>query len=446
MHSLAVAAACLAVAAPLVVAQTPAAIPATQPSAQPAQSKAPSDSARASIAARLAVLWPATAGPPAFPPSTIWIQRGKEVADTLPSTIAVNIVWTRDSRGFFYTSAPRPWQLFYHWLKRPGADYLVYESPDHAGATAYGTLSSGGQYLVITATHPGDTRTRLLLVDLDDPGHPAITAPIIRLFDDLDASYRYVGNAGPGLFVWTDRDAPRGRIISIDATDPRQATERTALAESAVPLVTAQVAARRIFATYREDGADVLRVFSLTGLQLGTVSLPAPGSVGRVAWGGRSDHDTIYVAAQAVLAPPAVYVYIPRSGQTALWKAVSIPFDSAQFETRPLHYDSAGGTHSTVFVTARKGLALDGMHAAWVDTTSDSSGSRLRFSPLATVWLELGNVYAVPAQSGAAAAQGAGRVLAARKYARPDAILTAAPPPPSSGINACAEWLAAQVR
>jgi len=445
MHSLAVAAACLAVSAPLVVAQTPAAHPAAQPSPQSSQSKAPSDSARASIAARLAALWPATAGLPAFPPSTTWIPRGKEAADTLPSTTAVNIVWTRDSRGFFYTSAPRPWQLFYHSLKRPGADYLVYESPDRAGATAYATLSSGGQYLVITATHPGDTRTRLLLVDLDEPGHPAITAPIIRLFDDLDAAYRYVGNAGPGLFVWTNRDAPRGRIVSIDATDPRQATEHTALAESAVPLVTAQVAARRIFATYREDGADVLHIFSLSGLQLGTVSLPSPGSVGRVAWGGRSDHDTVYVAAQTVLQPPAIYAHVPHTGQTTLWQAVSVPFDSAQFETRALHYDSAGGTHSTVFVTARKGLALDGTHAAWVDTTSDSSGSRLRFLPVAAVWLELGNVYAVPA-SGAAAAQGAAQVLAARKYARPDAILTASPPPPSSGIDASAQWLAAQVR
>ena len=39
---------------------------------------------------------------------------------------------------------------------------------------------------------------------------------VVRLLDDFDASYAFVGNNGPVCYFLTDLDAPRGRLIAID--------------------------------------------------------------------------------------------------------------------------------------------------------------------------------------------------------------------------------------
>ncbi len=440
MQRIAVAATWLMAAAGPPIVTTPNLRPGSRPA---------NDSVHTSVAARLAVLWPAVTAP-AFPPSTSTAPRGREAADTLPASVAANTAWTRDGRGFFYTSVPHPWQLFYHSLRHPSPDALIYESPDGKGTAVRAELSVGGQYAVITVTRASDTHTRLVFIDLDDPDHPTVTAPIVKLFDDFDAAYHFAGNSALAFYVWTDRDAPHGRVIRIDATEPRRATDRTVLAETTAPLVGARVAAHRLFVTYLEDGHAALRMFSLSGLPVGTVLLPGWGRVGRVAGGGRGDRDTVYFAYQSVLTPPAVYGFDPRAGNTDIYQAVRVPFDSGRYTMQLLHLDASA--HPAVermplYVTARTGLTLDSAHAAtraaWVDTTGDADATPLRFSPAAAVWLELGGVYVVPTEHGAAAAQAAAQFLAAHQYARADRVVIAAPPPPSAGIAATTDWLVA---
>jgi len=49
---------------------------------------------------------------------------------------------------------------------------------------------------------------------------PKVTGEVVRLLDDFDASYSFVGNDGPVFYFLTDLDAPRKRVIAIDTRTP----------------------------------------------------------------------------------------------------------------------------------------------------------------------------------------------------------------------------------
>jgi prolyl oligopeptidase len=389
--------------------------------------------------ARLAALTIAPADTPAFPESALPPGPPRDPraqADTLSPTIAAHRVWTYNQKGFFYTSVAHPAQIYYHWARRPGkADVLLYESPDGPGASAHVELSDGGRYAVITAARASDTRTRVLFIDLDDADHPIIDAPAVKVFDDLDARYVFAGNYGSAFYVWTDLNAPLGRVVSINSDEPSASDVRVAAPPSPYPLVSARVAAGRVAATYLDAGRTTLRLVSPGGgfTNGHDVPLPGLGTVGTVMTGGSRKVDTLYYVYESVLSPPAVYSYDLHGAHSMPVRNRELPFDSSAYELRRV-VDS-GATSVTFYVVAPKSLALDGTHPTWVDTSATSStawatatlGPRLRYSPAAIVWLELGGVYAIPAKPGAAAARATADALVRHRYARPQGVTLAAP-------------------
>jgi hypothetical protein len=398
------------------------------------------DTTRAHIVARLGALSIAPADTPALPPSALPPGPPRDPrarADSLPSTVASHRVWTYNEKGFFYTSVANPAQIYYHWARHPGkADLLLYQSPDGPGASAHTELSDGGRYAVITATRAGDTRTRLLFIDLDDADHPIIDAPPVKLFDDLDGRYVFAGNFGSGFYIWSDRFAPLGHVVGLNSDEPRAGDVRIPLPEATYPLVSARIAAGRLAATYLDEGRTTLRLVSPSGGGYTTgheVPLPGPGTVGIVTTGGRRNIDTLYYVYESVLTPPAVLSYDLRALHSTPVRDRPLPFDSSAYELRRVVDSSA--TPVTFYVVAPKSMPLDATRPAWVDTTTTTSpawattafGPRLRYSPAAIVWLELGGVYVVPAKPGMAAARATADALVRRRYARPHGVALAAP-------------------
>jgi prolyl oligopeptidase len=71
------------------------------------------------------------------------------------------------------------------------------------------------------------------------------------------------------------------------------------------------------------------------------------------------------------------------------------PFDPAPYETREIFYASRDGTRVPLFITARKGLKLDGSAPAWL---YGYGGFNISITPAyavpPAVWIEMGGVYA----------------------------------------------------
>ena len=315
--------------------------------------------------------------------------------------------WTKDGAGFFYSRYPEPTdkaltdvnrfqRLYYHRLGTDQAqDVLVYERPDQPDWGMNAEVTDDGRYAVLTVWLGTDRRNRVYYRDLKDPRHPRITGEVVRLLDDFDASYAFVGNDGPVFYFLTDLDAPRKRVIAIDTRHPERGRWRELIPQGQDVLEGVQIIHDTFVANYMHDASSRLRLFALDGRMLKDLELPTLGSIGSIS-GERTD-DEMFYAFTSFLYPTTIFRYDFKSGATSVFKAPTIDFDPSRYETKQVFYTSKDGTRVPMFITYKKGLTLDGSNPTYLYGYGGFNISLTpSFSVAMLVWLEMGGVYAVP--------------------------------------------------
>jgi prolyl oligopeptidase len=74
-----------------------------------------------------------------------------------------------------------------------------------------------------------------------------------------------------------------------------------------------------------------------------------------------------------------------------------VPFDASGYETKQVFFPSKDGTRIPMFVTHRKGMALDGTNPTMLYAYGGFNVNQVpAFSASVATWLEMGGVYAVP--------------------------------------------------
>jgi prolyl oligopeptidase len=315
--------------------------------------------------------------------------------------------WTKDGAGFFYSRYPEPTdkaltdvnrfqRLYYHRVGTDQSqDALVYERPDQPDWGMNADVTDDGRYAVLNVWLGTDRRNRVYYRDLKDPRHPRITGDVVRLLDDFDASYAFVGNDGPVFYFLTDLDAPRKRVIAIDTRHPERVRWREIIPQGADVLEGVQIIHDTFVAHYMRDASSRLRLFGLDGRYVTDLPLPTLGSVGAIS-GERKD-DEMFYAFTSFLYPTTIFRYDFKSGLTTVFKAPAIDFDPSGYETNQVFLKSKDGTRVPMFITHKKGLALDGSNPTYL---YGYGGFNISLTPSFSVamlaWLEMGGVYAVP--------------------------------------------------
>ncbi len=378
------------------------------------------------------------------------VNNARDLTDTLKWVKFSNISWTHDNKGFFYsrydeqtsgnkmTNVNRNQKLYYHRVGRPQSrDDLVYDRPDHPDWLLSGSVTDDGQYLIITVEQGTDDRTRLYFIDLDNSGKPEINNPVVRLIDKFDAVYDFIGNRGTTFYVRTDRNAPKGRIVAISIDNPREERWATVVAESKDALASAITAGDDIVAHYLQDAHSSIRFFTssrddrrreqrprgqppqqrnpggiyddtstgpltrgavqLTGAGFtprGELPLPGIGSVNEIH--GKQGDDELFYSFTSFLYPTTIYRYDLNSRKNEVFRSPKVAFDPTLYETRQVFYTSKDGTRVPMFITAKKGVQLDGNNPTLLYAYGGFNiSSTPSFSPANAVWLDMGGIYAL---------------------------------------------------
>ena len=335
------------------------------------------------------------------------VAMGKDRPDHLKWIKFSGASWTKDDAGFFYSRYPEPTdkaltdvnrfqKLYYHRLGTDQAqDVLVYERPDQPDWGMNGEVTDDGRYAVLQVWLGTDRRNRVYYLDLKQAKHPKVTGEVVRLLDDFDASYSFVGNDGPVFYFLTDLAAPRKRVIAIDTRHPERAHWREIIPQSADVLEAIQIIHDTFVAHYMHDASSRLRLFALDGRSVKELELPTLGSIGGIS-GERKD-DEMFYAFTSFLYPTTIFRYDFKTGATSVFKAPTIDFDPSGYETKQVFYASKDGTRVPMFITHKKGLRLDGSNPTYL---YGYGGFNISLTPAFSVavlaWLELGGVYAVP--------------------------------------------------
>jgi prolyl oligopeptidase len=376
------------------------------------------------------------------------VNTGRDLPDVLKWVKFSGLSWTHDDKGFFYsrydeptsgnkmTNVNRNHKIYYHRVGRPqSSDELIYDRPDQPDWLLFGSVTDDGQYLIITVAQGTDVRNRLYFIDLDNPGKPKINNPVFRLIDRFDAEYEFVGNRGTMFYVRTDRNAPKGRIVAVSIENPREERWNTIVAETKDALVTATTAGEDIVANYLTDAQSSIRFFSAgrddrrdvrqrqppprrapgsiyddtstapivtRGQQLtgggftfrGELPLPGIGTVNEIR--GKQGDDEMFYSFTSFLSPSTIYRYDLKTRRNTVYRAPKVAFDASKYETRQVFFTSKDGTRVPMFITAKKGLQLDGNNPTLLYAYGGFNiSSTPSFSSANAAWLEMGGIYAL---------------------------------------------------
>ena len=303
------------------------------------------------------------------------LATGRALADTVHWVKYSGISWTRDGRGFFYTRFPAPpkdqvltaaalnGKIYYHRVGTSDtADQLIYERPDRPDWYEGASVTDDGRYLFITLNHGTNPENLLYYADLGDPMHPDVGAAIRAVNTSDDAEYGPIGNIGNTVFLETTKDAPNRRIIALDLPDTALAHARTVVPETKNNIQSSLIAGDRVVVQTLEDVQSRVRLYAPGGALVGQVVLPGVGAV--EALGGRAGRPELFYAFSSYLAPTTVYRYDFATRRSTAFSPLprKTPFDASPYETRQVFYHSKDGTRVPMFITARKGVTLDGSH------------------------------------------------------------------------------------
>jgi prolyl oligopeptidase len=330
------------------------------------------------------------------------IATAKPLADELKWVKFSSAAWTGDSRGFFYGRYPEPkpgaefqslnlnQQVYYHRVGTPQADdVLAYKRPDHPDWGFNLGVTDDGRYLIITIWKGTDDRFRVTYRDLSEP-----YAQPVDLIEEFENDYTFIDNEGPVFYFRTDLDAPNGRVIAIDTRKPGRKDWKEIVPEAKEKLESVSMVGNQLIANYLKDAHSQVRLFTPEGKLVRELELPGIGTASGFS-GKRTDTETFYLFS-SYATPPSIYRYDLIAGKSELWKRAPVKFNPDDYEVKQVFYQSKDGTRVPMFITAKKGVKLDGDNPTLL---YGYGGFNIPLTPSFSIgligWLEMGGVYAV---------------------------------------------------
>lgn len=321
------------------------------------------------------------------------------VGDTLVDVKFSGLAW-RGNEGFYYSSYDKPEEgsalsgmtdqhkLYFHRLNTPQReDQLIFGGEAQPRRYIGGYLTEDERFLVITAAN-ATSGNELYMQDLSAPNQPIVT-----LVDNMRQNHSIIGNDGEELIIYTNLDAPNGRIVKTSASAATPANWKDLIPETEHVLSPA-TGGGKIFAHYLKDATSLVQQYNLKGELERTIELPGVGSAG--GFSAKENESELYYSFTSYVYPPTIFKYNIESGTSELYQASAVDFDPELYESKQVFYTSKDGTKVPMIITHKKGLVLDGNNPTLLYAYGGFNISLTpSFSTSNIILLEQGGVYAV---------------------------------------------------
>jgi prolyl oligopeptidase len=328
-------------------------------------------------------------------------RTGADRDDELRHVKFASIAWPPDASGFYYLRFPDAGsvppedaqyfgRIYFHRLGDPqGADRLVFETPDQKEVVPMVHVTADGRWAVMVAQRGASDDSEIHLADR------AAGGALRPLFTGFDAAYDFIEGAAGRLFFRTTKEAPRGRIVSVDPDDPASGL-RDVVVESADRLSSAVMARGALVATYLRNASDRLLLFGLDGSLEGEIPLPGLGSI--VAIDAAPDDDEVRFVFTSFTQPPTGYTFRLKAEATEVFmQSRSFRLQAEEdYATTQVWYPSKDGTRVSMFLVHRQGLARDGNRPVLLSGYGGFNISRTpAFDPGNFPFLDRGGIFAL---------------------------------------------------
>ncbi len=293
------------------------------------------------------------------------VATGADLADRIEWVKFSGLAWTKDGKGFFYSRFAAPakgqefqsenlnQQVYFHALGTPqSADRLVFATPENPKWNNSAEVSEDGRWLVITSSEGTDERFQVTVADLAAGEAPR------TLIEGLEHSWGLAGSEGETLFLTTNKDAPRYRLVAMNA---RTGAMTELVAEGPDTIVGAAKLGDRFVIETLADARSKVRLHEATGALVGEVPLPGIGSVTGFE---ESEDGVTHFSFSSFATPATIWRYDARSNSASVLRRPKVAFDAADYVVRQMFFTSKDGTRVPMFVSHRKDLDPAKTHPA----------------------------------------------------------------------------------
>ncbi len=287
------------------------------------------------------------------------LTTGADLDDAIPNS-GGNIVWSPDSRSFYYNQVDdnhRSLKLFRHRLGEPAsADELVYAEADQGYFARVGQTQSRRFIVIYSGDHQ---TTEIRLIDTENPD----AAPILVAAREAQHEYS-VEHHGDKLIILTNSgDAEDNRIVAAPiASEARDQWHEIEPHRPGRSILAHTVYRDHMARLEREDGLPRIVIRRLSDGAEHAIAFPEEAYSLGMLDGYEFDTTRLRFTYSSMTTPSQVFDYDMESRERTLRKTQEVPsgHDAANYVTRRLMAPSYDGALVPVSLLYAKDTPLDG--------------------------------------------------------------------------------------
>ncbi|MFT5210866.1 MAG: prolyl oligopeptidase, partial [Flavobacterium sp.] len=326
------------------------------------------------------------------------VETKKELETPLVDVKFSGISWLAN-KGFYYASYDKPdgselsaktdqHKLYFHQIgQKQNEDTLVFGGREKRRYVG-GEVTEDDKYLLISGAN-STSGNDLYIQDLSKPERPLLT-----LLDNMDSNTRLVGHLSGTLYLETNLNAPNNRLVSVDFTEPQSENWLDIIPET-TNVLDVTSGGGFFFADYMIDATSSIYQFTYSGEKVREVHLPGLGEA--AGFKGREEESTLYYAFTNYKTPSTIFAFDTHKGESSVYKKSEATFNSDNYVSNQVFYQSKDGTKIPMMITHKKGLDMNGQNPTILYGYGGFNISLTpSFSITNAVWMALGGIYAVP--------------------------------------------------
>ena len=321
------------------------------------------------------------------------------IGDTLKNVKFSGLSW-KNNDGFFYSSYDNPsdenkselsaktqyHKLYYHKLNTSQSkDRLVYGGDREPNRYVSGGVTQDQRYLIIYAGQ-NTSGSQLYIKDLE-----VANSKPVKIQGDYFARASVLYNKKRTFYLYTNIDAPNGRIVSVNLSKPSAWKDVVSETEN---VMFASAGGGDLFVRYLVDAKSQIMQYGLNGKLIREINLPAIGSA--YGFNAKEDDKNLYYSFSSYTYPSTIFNYNIETGESKLYRQPEIDFTPMDYNTEQVFYKSKDGTIVPMFITFKKGVERNGTNPTILYGYGGFNISQTPgFNPTNIAWLENGGIYAV---------------------------------------------------
>lgn len=321
-------------------------------------------------------------------------------------TLDDHIVWAKFSDatwlgdGFYYSAYDAPVEghefssvnavqkVYYHKVGTPQSeDVLFYQNPAQP-KQFYSVSVNEDETMMFLYESGSGAGINLYVRDLRQPN-----SQFIQMTSNKELSYSPVETMGDDIYVYTNYDAPKGKLMVANIKKPGIADWKTVVPETENVLENVTfTAGGKMILTYMKNAYNHAYLYTIDGKQLNEIELPPVGSAG---FSGDKDVKEVFYSFSSFTIPGSIYQYDPATNKSSVYSTPRLKFNPNDYESKQIFYTSKDGTKVPLFLTYKKGMKLNGKNPVYLYGYGGFNVSMPPyFSTSRIPFLEKGGIYA----------------------------------------------------